>query len=274
MISAMWWPDMQQFGRWAWFVYLFLWAWSVPLLALGLVPPGTEWMATVILVLAGSLCGWWLWQRFASTGLLVAMLIWGGSWAAEHVGVQTGLLFGRYEYSGVLQPTLGGVVPLAIPFAWLMVVPGAFELARMLLGPQARPLPQTLLAATLATLLDVVIEPVAVHINGYWRWLDGGPLTGVPLSNYASWWALAAIFVLVMWVLIDGSRWRGRVHQGPWSLPVLVFGTTLVLFTVVNLAYGEYMAGGTGVVLLGTCLALLRHHLPELKHHMVLRTRI
>src|SRR5689334_630293 len=98
----------QRLGRILWAIYLFILAWSAPLLALDLVPPGGELMATVMLVLPGGLAGWWMIEQSGRGGALAAALILMASWAAEHVGVTTGWPFGRYVYTGVLQPTIAG----------------------------------------------------------------------------------------------------------------------------------------------------------------------
>ncbi len=245
-----------QIGRWAWYLYLFLWFWSVPLLVFDLVPPNTEWMGTLILVLSGGLAGWWLYQRFRSAGLLAAVLIVLLSWLAEHIGVTTGWPFGSYSYTAVLQPKLLGTVPLAIPMAWLLVVPGALEVARLMLGPQ-RPWLQVLLAATLALLLDVTIEPVATTIQGYWIWHEPGPLVDVPTANFIAWWSLALLLAASTRLVLDASRWRGR-FSGGMTIPAWIYLLTLGLFTLVNLSHGQLVAGAVGSVTLAGCAGRLQ----------------
>lgn len=238
----------QRVGRILWAIYLFLWAWSVPLLALDLVPPGGEFMATIMLVLPGSLCGWWLIERFRLAGTVATAVIAVGSWATEHVGVITGWPFGLYRYNGVLQPEIGGIVPLAIPFAWLLVVPGSLEIARLLVG-QGRPLLQVALAALLAMVFDMVIEPAAVFINGYWTWLESGPIWGIPTANFVAWFALALILAGITSTLIHHSRWQMRTPSHV-SLPALVYVLNLGLFTLVDLTHGQLGAGVLGTILL------------------------
>jgi putative membrane protein len=248
----------QRAGRILWAVYLFLWAWSVPLLAFDLVPAGGELMASVMLILPGGLCGWWLIERFKSAGAAAAAVILLGSWATEHIGVTTGWPFGMYRYNGVLQPEIGGVVPLAIPFAWLLVVPGALEIARLGLG-HVRPLAQISLAAALAMLFDMVIEPAAVYLNGYWTWLERGPIFGIPTSNFIAWLGLALLLATITRLLIEFSRWRGRI-PADISLPAMLYVLNLSLFTLVDLTHGQLGAGLLGLVLLvgGVALGLRR----------------
>ncbi|XSG76561.1 carotenoid biosynthesis protein [Herpetosiphon llansteffanensis] len=235
-------------GHWLWVGYLFVWAWSVPLLAFDLVPAGGEFMATLMLVVPGGLAAWWLIQRYGSMGWLSTGIIGIGSWLTEHLGVTTGWPFGTYQYNGVLLPEIVGVVPLAIPFAWLLVVPGALELSRALM-PTARFWQRVLGAASLAMLFDLVIEPVAVYINRYWTWLESGPIFGIPTANFIAWWALALILALATEALC-----RKPIHQptdhARLTLPIAIYLLNLALFTVVNLTHQQLAAGTLGLLLL------------------------
>jgi len=57
-----------------------------------------------------------------------------------------------------------------------------------------------LLGATLATLLDLEIEPVAAHIERYWLWLTPRNINyyGVPLANFVAWFVVA---LLLLWLV-------------------------------------------------------------------------
>lgn len=234
-------------GHWVWVGYLFVWAWSVPLLAFDLVPAGGEFMATVMLVVPGGLAAWWLIQRYGKLGWLSSIIIAVGSWLTEHLGVTTGWPFGTYQYNGVLLPEIVGVVPLAIPFAWLLVVPGALELSRMLM-PKVGFWPTVLGAASLAMLFDLVIEPVAVYVNRYWTWLETGPLFGIPTANFVAWWGLAFILALATEML--GQRTNNLPQSPKLNLPIAIYLLNLALFTLVNLTHQQIAAGALGLLLL------------------------
>lgn len=49
----------------------------------------------------------------------------------------------------------------------------------------------------LATLLDLTIEPVAVHVVLSWEWLAPGPVNyyEVPLANFIAWFACSGVRV-------------------------------------------------------------------------------
>lgn len=106
----------------------------------------------------------------------------GLGYLVEVLGVQTGLIFGEYDYGQVLGWKLFGVPPLiGLNWAVLVVLCGTF-IARLPLSN----VPKSLLTAAVLMLLDVLIEPVAVHF-GWWTWTT----SEVPLQNYLAWFLIA-----------------------------------------------------------------------------------
>ena len=132
---------------------------------------------------------------FAATTICLAAAVWGAARACvaaavvvlattllERVGTSTGLPFGAYRYTGVLQPTIAGV-PVAVTLAWLAMAVPAREVAARLARPGWRRL---VVGALALTAWDVMLDPQMVE-EGFWVWDDGGPWRDVPLSNYAGW---------------------------------------------------------------------------------------
>lgn len=117
----------------------------------------------------------------------------------EHVGVRTGRPFGRYSYSGLLGPRVGGV-PLAAAAAWAMMARPAWVVAGLI---DARRLPRVALAAGALTAWDVFLDPRMAR-EGYWTWPGGGRYEGVPASNFAGWLATGAL-VFAVWAAVDGE---------------------------------------------------------------------
>jgi putative membrane protein len=229
-------------------VYLFIYVFAVPMLMLDLVPAWGTWMGGFLLILQGSLLALWLGANAGGRGWLAAALIAVLSWAVEHVGVTTGFPFGRYSYTDVLGWKLGGVVPLPIPFAWLLVVPAAIGAARLLLS--SSPIRIGLLAPLLALALDLLLEPVAAYIMDYWHWLDQGPYYGVPTANFIA-WGLTALVLTLLTLVLCGMRLRDPEVLP--DLPVLLYLLNLLQFTLVDLAYGYLWAALIG----GAVAALL-----------------
>lgn len=259
--------------------YLFLYPGSITLVALDRVPVWGTWMGGALLILQGTLAGLWLTVNYGRHGAIAAGWVLFLSWLVEHVGATTGFPFGAYSYTDVLQPQVLGVVPLAIPFAWLLIVTAAVGVGDLVLARDGRPgwpdrrvsATKVLMAASLALLLDVTIEPFAVHINHYWVWSDSpsGSYYGIPASNFVAWFVTS---LLLSWVLLLYRARAGLVRPAarsrpfwPW-LPVTLYLTNLTMFVVVNLARGQEMAAVIGGLIL---LALACHwSLPRLARRL------
>lgn len=102
----------------------------------------------------------------------------------EIIGVQTGLIFGSYQYGPVLGPKLLGT-PLMIGVNWAMLIYGAGATINQLI-PNKNIWLKAILGAILMTLLDVLIEPIAIELN-FWSWENNI----VPLQNYIAWFFVA-----------------------------------------------------------------------------------
>ncbi len=147
-------------------VFCFVYPFAILLLSLDLMPFGMEWMSSLLLMMLGFSAWGWLWLNFGGAGVAIGGLLFALGVALEYVGVLTGVPFGRYTYTGVLIPQLPGGVPLAIGFAWLVIVVSGLFTARLMLRI-SRPHSTSAIAATsavgaaLAVGLDLLLEPVA-----------------------------------------------------------------------------------------------------------------
>ncbi len=110
-----------------------------------------------------------------------------GCAAVEHVGVETGLPFGRYCYTGALRPQVRGV-PAIVPLAWVAMAVPARETAHAALGRRSNRVNRIIAGAATMTAWDLFLDPQMVG-EGYWRWARPGRYRGIPLSNFAGWFA-------------------------------------------------------------------------------------
>jgi putative membrane protein len=302
--------------------YLFVYPFGILLIALDIVPTWGTWMGGALLIAQGSMMGLWLVANYRWRGLLAALCIVVLSWAVEHVGVTTGFPFGGYSYTDALNLKIFGVVPLAVPFAWLLVVPAALGITEHLLNRRSETADRTLVAlwrtaasqatssrlsdrlaafwqvllrgpaqasatlphyeedttpitlgelahnlwlalvkvlgaASFALLLDLMIEPLAVHINGYWVWHTSttGGYYGVPGSNFVAWWVTSAVLALLLVALIGtlmhtpGSNSPAdkpvSTATYPW-LPHVLYMLNLMMFALIVLAHGKLLAFAVG----------------------------
>lgn len=119
----------------------------------------------------------------------------------EVVGVHTGLIFGQYRYETTLGPTLWGVPPL-IGVNWLMLVYCVGSLLAPVKSPEEPSqrirlsIRTALLGATILTLFDWVVEPVAVE-QAMWTWYGQPP----PLQNYLGWFGVSACLLFLFQLL-------------------------------------------------------------------------
>ncbi|MCU1325251.1 MAG: rane protein-like protein [Bryobacterales bacterium] len=140
-----------------------------------------------------------------------------GGFAAEAVGVHTGVPFGRYSYSQILAPSAGGV-PLAIACAWLTLLAAARDIAWRFAG---RRWVAVLAGAALMTAADLLIDPVATRVLHFWTWHQPGIFYGVPLVNFAGWFGVSCLLLAI----------AGRPQRGSGTAP-LVGLSVLVFFAI------------------------------------------
>ena len=128
---------------------------------------------------------------------MIAFLIGMGT---EIIGVNTGLLFGDYQYGQVLGPKINGV-PLLIGLNWFIIIfcSGSlllqcFDLLERKLNINITPSTFSIIVvlggAAIATCFDIILEPVAVKLN-FWSWENGH----IPLLNYICWFVISAVLL-------------------------------------------------------------------------------
>jgi putative membrane protein len=238
-------------------VFCFVYPFAMLLLSFDWMPFGMEWMSSLLLAMLGLTAGGWLWLNFGLAGAAVGLLVFIVGVALEYTGVATGLPFGRYRYTGVLVPALPGGVPLAIGFAWLFIaMSGLFTAMAALRRHRACALwmpAVVFVGAALAVGLDMLLEPVAFHVKGYWEWLEPGAwYYGVPWTNFAAWFVAALLMNALVTALVrhEPMRW-------PW-VPVALYVMNLILFGVVDLAHGLWVPALIGLLLVALLIGARR----------------
>ena len=144
---------------------------------------------------------------------------------AEVVGVQTGILFGSYQYGTVLGWKLWGV-PLVIGINWLLCIYSCGILANQFFYARLKNLKipfllssilKALIGASLMLLLDVVLEPVAVKME-FWMWQNNH----IPIWNYVTWFLLS-FFLLILFEVLP-FRKENKVAKTVYLTLFLFFG--------------------------------------------------
>jgi bisanhydrobacterioruberin hydratase len=148
------------------------------------------------------------------------VLCYATSMATEMIGVNTGYLFGKYEYGTVLGPKLYGV-PWLIGINWLIVVFCSGNIVFRLNEWLYKKLSTDMLpsrtvqlfsfvidAALLATLFDYMLEPSAVQL-GFWKWL---PDNSIPVYNFGCWFVISAALLTVFRLLRFDKHNQFAIH--------------------------------------------------------------
>jgi len=191
-------------------------------LALNIQPPvptqvvgsGMLFIEGSVLIVAGIvLCGY-------ARALLAAVFVIVLSYGVEALGVNTGIPFGVYRYTAMLQPQLPGGVPLPVMFAWVLIVFGAYALVkRSTAARRGIGIGTALLGAVLAVMQDLAIEPVAAHVVFYWQWLAAGRVNyyGIPLANFVAWFVVTFMLLLLVDMVFGWGNGQGQHEPGAWN---------------------------------------------------------
>jgi putative membrane protein len=169
----------------------------------------------------------------------------------EALGVSYGWPFGAYRYMDVLQPKLFSV-PLVMACAWMVLVAYLKQMMRHL---SLHAWAKALLAALWMTAIDLVIDPLAAHQLGYWRWTGTGAYYGIPASNFVGWFVL--IFLIFC---IVRREWKENYRAS-------LIGSCIVLFfTLIALAHRLFLAGVVGLMLCALHVLIYRFSINARRH--------
>jgi putative membrane protein len=121
------------------------------------------------------------------------------TWLAEAIGSKTGIPFGAYSYTDVLQPQVFNV-PLLVPLAWFMMLPPSWAIAQTIVGKKQNTLAYALqfsaVSALAMTAWDLFLDPQMVNWN-FWVWQYPSGYFGIPFVNFFGWLLVSFI---VSWV--------------------------------------------------------------------------
>jgi len=141
-------------------------------------------LTPVTLLITGVIVLVYSYQNSANKFLIWSALTYIITFILEVIGVKTGLIFGEYSYGSTLGIKLFEV-PLIIGFNWVFVILGSISIARLITGNIFL---STIISAVIASLFDLILEPVAIRLD-YWSWSAGI----IPLQNYFAWFVIALV---------------------------------------------------------------------------------
>lgn len=137
------------------------------------------------------------------------------AWASEFSSIHNGFPYGMYHY--IYENMQGELMVFGVPFwdslSYPFMIFAGYTTARFIIGIQNPPSPPftkgglggiyiALLGAFLTMLLDIIIDPLTVlgdrwFLGKVYYYPDPGWYFGVPLSNFAGWFLVPLVVILV-----------------------------------------------------------------------------
>jgi putative membrane protein len=160
----------------------------------------------------------------------------------ENLGVYTGFPFGHYDFTGAMGPKIFAV-PILLGLAYVGMGYISWTVARVILGDAGEPLSgsclvtRPLIAAFVMVAWDFSQEAVWANLVQAWKWHDGGPYFGVPLTNFAGWY-------LTVYLIYQSFAFAVRSQPAPASS---TFWLTAVLFYGISALGNLLVPGPAGV---------------------------
>ena len=145
--------------------------------------------------------------------LLYLAFVFAGGFFIEVVGVNTGLIFGHYNYGEGLSIKLFDT-PLMIGLNWALMV---YLSAAVVCSFRRNFLFQVLLSSAIMVAYDVIMEQVAPKMD-MWNWAG----ETIPLQNYLLWATIAVVFHAVRYFI------RLEV-KNRMALPILIIQSIFFL---------------------------------------------
>jgi putative membrane protein len=152
--------------------------------------------------------------------LVYALIGWTCGFLIEAIGVNTGWPFGNYTYHEVFGLKLFET-PLLIGANWIILLIGSASLMNTLLGKKVHFVIIITLGALAMTILDFIIEPVAIEYR-FWTW----DKSSIPLSNYLSWFGVSFVLLWIKRILLPDFK---------SNIANVIFILHLIFFLVINI---------------------------------------
>jgi putative membrane protein len=176
--------------------------------------------ALVPFTLLCSLYFLWLFQENLNmkvylTGLAIFVL----GFLVEVAGVNTGVIFGEYEYGRTLGIKLWST-PLMIGVNWLLLIFSCRALTELYIRNRWL---RIVAASLLMVIYDIVLEPVAIRLD-MWNWFG----EQVPLQNYLAWFVVSLILFFILEYFV--KQVRNKIAPS-------LFIVQLAFFLVLNIVY-------------------------------------
>ena len=220
-------------------LFIFWYICGIILLGFDLLPSWLEWANAFFLILAGTLGFLYFLKRFGLvSGTILGIFIFFSTFIVEWAGSDSGFLFGSYDYTDRFAPNLFGV-PIAIGFAWLMVMATTHVVARWIFP--AGGLLYAVAGGIGAVIIDLIIDPVAYQIKEYWIWEDTGLYYDIPWTNFFGWFVVAFVLHMAIDFVMKKKSLVITAEQAEKRM-VLLYVLMIAMFVMLGLIGGLLLA--------------------------------
>lgn len=135
----------------------------------------------------------------------------------EVIGVNTGYIFGSFQFGDTLGFQLAGV-PVMTGVLWVILIYSVgITIAYLKIQNHAI---RSLIGAFVLVLMDILIEPLALRYD-YWNWTE----QSVPFQNYVAWFA----FTFCMMLFFFARKFRKQNRVG-----LALFISQVIFFLILN----------------------------------------
>lgn len=147
----------------------------------------------------------------------------------ENLSILTGFPFGRYHFTGVMGPKILAV-PILLGLAYVGMGYISWTVARLILGDAgqllngSRLVTRPLVAAFVMVAWDFSQEGIWSNFVHGWKWHEGGPYFGVPLSNFLGWYL--TVYLIYQSFALAVRRKSGPFHASFWRTAILFYGVS------------------------------------------------
>ncbi len=153
----------------------------------------------------------------------VFLLIFLMGMGVEVIGVNTGAIFGTYQYGDALGLKILNT-PLLIGINWLFLTYTSVSISKKI---TRNSFGQYAIAPTIMLVYDLVLEQLAPHMQ-MWRFENGV----IPIKNYIAWWCIGLVFVAIL---------KGFKMNTKNPMAIVLFGCQLLFFVLLYL-YNQLLA--------------------------------
>ena len=138
----------------------------------------------------------------------------------EVIGVNTGIIFGEYEYGNTLGIKFLGT-PLLIGVNWLLLI---LSIGSMLSKVELNLFLKCITSAFLMVFIDFFIEPIAMILD-FWNWKN----SNIPPLNYFAWFYISLIIFFLYFKIFKNEDENKIIKY--------VYSIQLAFFLILNLIF-------------------------------------